>query len=378
MRRRASSWDSPLALHGGDDQIGDADPSRAGAEEQNPLFGQRRVDDLQRRRQPGEHDAGRALDVVVVAEHLVDIAVEHTDCIRPLPVLEVDAAAGEDLLHRQDEFFDELVQLLVGRRLLTQAEIERVGPERRVGRADVEEHRQQAIGRHRGARRVELQLADRDAHAVGADVAEAEDAPAGRDADEAHVPLGPVAQHLGDAALHLARDVHAARAPVDVAEGKAGIGNSRIIEDRYEARRVGHDRAVKQCLVPVRQTDQIDVALEIRRLRVEVLHHALDLPVKIFHRMRQKAFQPVSAALFGSECRTPVANGVVQQRTAPQGFRRLSLGGRDHVIPPLFQWGGSAAARAIGKTESERTPCAPWMRTPSMSAVADGPVWKQA
>jgi len=33
-------------------------------------------------------------------------------------------------------------------------------------------------------------------------------------------------------------------------------------------------------------------------------------------------------------------------------------------------------ARSIGTTDNERTPCAPWMRTPSISAVADGPVWK--
>ena len=51
-------------------------------------------------------------------------------------------------------------------------------------------------------------------------------------------------------------------------------------------------------LLPVRQTDEIDIAFKIVGLRVEVLHHALDLPVKIFHRMRQKAFQPVLAALF--------------------------------------------------------------------------------
>ena len=31
-------------------------------------------------------------------------------------------------------------------------------------------------------------------------------------------------------------------------------------------------------------------------------------------------------------------------------------------------------ARAIGSTESERTPWAPWISTPSMSAAAEGPV----
>ena len=83
-----------------------------------------------------------------------------------------------------------------------------------------------------------------------------------------------------------------------MAEGETRIGDRRVIEDRYKARRVGHHRAVEQCLVPVRQTDEIDIAFKIVGLRVEVLHHALDLPVKIFHRMRQKAFKPVLAALF--------------------------------------------------------------------------------
>src|SRR5258708_11707377 len=78
------------------------------------------------------------------------------------------------------------------------------------------------------------------------------------------------------------------------------------------------------------------------------------------------------------ERRPLVANGVFQQRNAPQGIRRPSPGGLNHVISPPFQWDGLLVARAMGRTESERTPCAPWMSTPSISAVADGPVWKQA
>ena len=285
---------------------------------------------------------------------------------------------GKILLYRLDEFLDEFVQFLVGRRLFAQTEIERIGAKRVVGRADVEQHRQQAARRHRRAGGVELQLADRDAHAVGADVAEAQDTPARGNANEAHVLLGPIAQHLGDAALHFAGYVKAARTAIDVAESEAGVGDGRVIEDRYEARRVGHHGAVEQRLVPVRQADQIDIALKIAGLRVEVLHHALDLPVQGFHRMRKQAFQPVLAALLQSERRPFVANGVIQQRKTPQAMRRLGLDGLDHGISPRFQWVWSPAARAIGRTESERTPCAPWIRTPSMSAVADGPVWKQA
>jgi ATP dependent DNA ligase domain len=43
----------------------------------------------------------------------------------------------------------------------------------------------------------------------------------------------------------------------------------------------------------------------------------------------------------------------------------LILDGEAFVFP---------SARAIGRTESERTPWAPWIRTPSISAVADGPL----
>ena len=66
------------------------------------------------------------------------------------------------------------------------------------------------------------------------------------------IPLRPVAQYLGNAALHCTREVHAARAPVDVAEGEAGIGDGRVIEDRDEPRRIGHHGPVEQRLVPVR------------------------------------------------------------------------------------------------------------------------------
>ena len=97
---RASSLREPLPLHGGDDETGDADAGRARAQEQDPLAvrGASRI--CERRRQPREGDAGRALDVVVVAERPVAVPIEQPDRVGALPVLEVDAAAREDLLDR--------------------------------------------------------------------------------------------------------------------------------------------------------------------------------------------------------------------------------------------------------------------------------------
>jgi hypothetical protein len=189
-----------------------------------------------------------------------------------------------------------------------------------------EQHRQQAVGRYRCARGIELQLADRDAHAVGADVAEAQDAPARGNANEAHLPHRPVAQHFGDAAFHLAREVHATRAAKDVAEGEAGIGDRRVIEDRDEPRRVGHDRPIEERLVAVCQPDQIYVALNIAWLRVQLLQHALDLPLEAFHRLRQKPFEPVSAALLRSE------RGILVFGRVPEQWQPPELGMRCRLI----------------------------------------------
>src|SRR5260370_36055173 len=80
------------------------------------------------------------------------------------------------------------------------------------------------------------------------------------------------------------------------------------------------------------------VGLKGSRFCLEVFDDALDLPVDILHRWRQKTFKPVSAALVQAERRSFVKNGVVQQRDTMQGIVRLGLGDLHHTISPLFQW----------------------------------------
>ena len=81
-------------------------------------------------------------------------------------------------------------------RVLAQAEVERVVEQSLVVRADIENDRQAVLRRHAGASRVERELADRDAHAAGAEIAQAEDALAVGHHDEAHVLFRPVAEDL--------------------------------------------------------------------------------------------------------------------------------------------------------------------------------------
>ena len=109
--------------------------------------------------------------------------------------------------------------------------------------------------------------------AVRAQVAKAEDAPAVGDADEPHILLRPVPQHLLDLAAACDREIHAARAAVDVAELQAGLADGRVVHDRQKPRRIGHDRPIEERLVVVEQIDEVDVAIEIGGLMAELHHH---------------------------------------------------------------------------------------------------------
>ena len=82
-------------------------------------------------------------------------------------------------------------------------------------------------------------------------------------------------------------------APVDVAEGQARLRDRRVVEDRHEAHRIGHHRAVEQRLVPVQQADQIDVPLKVGRLGFQVPHHPFNLPVQALRRRRKQTLEAV-------------------------------------------------------------------------------------
>src|ERR671934_188355 len=105
---------------------------------------------------------------------------------------------------------------------------------------------------------------------VRAEIAEPEDALAARDDDAADVALGPVAEDLAETALALDREVEATRPPEEVAELLAGLPHCRRVDDRHEAGRVGHEHAIEERLVRVLQLREIDVALEIGRLPVQL------------------------------------------------------------------------------------------------------------
>ena len=131
--------------------------------------------------------------------------------------------------------------------------------------AHVEADRQRLRGVDARRCDVERELADRDAHAARALVAEAEDALVVRHHDQAHVLVGVVGEHLAHAALVLGRDPEAARAPEDLAVLLARQPHRGRVDDRQELLEVVAEHPVEQVLVAVLQRGEADVALERRR-----------------------------------------------------------------------------------------------------------------
>src|SRR5262249_55704912 len=142
-----------------------------------------------------------------------------------------------------------------------------------------EVHRQQAVRRYAGGSSVKLELADWDANAVGAQVAQSEDSAAIRHADDAHLFDRPVAQDLLNMTLASDRQVHSTRPAVNVTELQTGFADGRVVHDGHESRRVRHDRAVEEGLVDVQQVDQVNIALQVGGLVPELLHHPAKLEV---------------------------------------------------------------------------------------------------
>ena len=113
------------------------------------------------------------------------------------------------------------------------SQVQRVVEQPGVVRADVERHRQ-AAGRVQAASGdVERDLADRDAHAVGAEVAEAENALAVGDDDQVDARQRHALEDLVDAPDVVRAEVDAAIPAGDVAQLQAGLADRRRVDDRH-------------------------------------------------------------------------------------------------------------------------------------------------
>ena len=223
LRRR-----QPFLDHRSGDQAGDAEAGASGAVEQEGLVYQTAAGDAQRGQDPRERDSGRALDVVV--EHAVagPVSLQQPESIDVAEVLELDQGPWEASGNGLHELVQQRVVGISAHPLGLDSDVERVIEEIVVVGPDIDRDRQGGRGVDPSARRVQRELPDRDAHTVGTQVSEAEDALTVGDDDDADVVDGPVGQHLGNLTTVLDREVHAAGTAEHVGELLARLPDRRV------------------------------------------------------------------------------------------------------------------------------------------------------
>jgi hypothetical protein len=269
-----------------------------------------------RRPQRRKRHGGGALDVVVEAGGAVLELLQDTERVAVAEVLELHNRPGEHRRGGHHELVDDLVVGVAAQARLLQSDVERVAAQRLVVGADVERDRQAPVGMHARARGVERQLADRDAHAVGAEIAETEDPLAVGDDDHPDGRRGPVAQHRNHPAAILRADEQPARPPPQMRVALARLPDRRRVDDRHRLGEVIGDEPVEQAFVAILQRDQIDVLLEIRRLAAEAAQRLFELLIEAEHARRQQAAQVQAVALLVRKRGALVQCRIVKERDA--------------------------------------------------------------
>jgi hypothetical protein len=220
-----------VGRHRPHDLLADADAGRPGAQHHR-LVAQPRPGGRCPRGQRGQDHGRRALDVVVEAEQLVAVALQDRQRVRGGEILPLQQHTGQFGAHGLDEPVDEIVVAGAGQSMMPPAKVHGVGQEPGVVGADVQKDRQSARRIDTTQRRVQRQLADRDAHATDALVTQAQNPLPVGDDDDVNLPPGPVTQDLPDAVTIGIGDEKATRTAVDLAEALAGQPDRRGVEDR--------------------------------------------------------------------------------------------------------------------------------------------------
>ncbi len=232
-------------------------------------------------------------------------------------ILELEQHARERLARCGDEFIHELIICCAAHTFLAQADIIGIVQQGLIVSAYIQHHRQTKLRVYPRAGGVKRELPDRNAHAVSAEIAEAQDAFAvGHDNQLDRVR--PIAQEFGDAPAIVGTDEKAARPLEDVAEPLAGEAHRRGVDQRLDFIDVVAHDAEKQRLVAVVQFVECHVFCQVVGQAAQIGQHSLDLRLHRTHMRGQKAAQSQRVALRLAEGSTLVKQRITQERETPR------------------------------------------------------------
>ena len=222
------------------------------------------------------------------------------------------------LAHGIDEGGDERVIGVAAHPLVLPADILRIVQVLAAVGADVENDRQRRRRMQPGAGGIERELADRNAHAAGALVAEAEDALAVADDDRLDAVEARIAEDAADVVLVRIAEKQAAGFAENARELLAAQPDRRRIDDRHHLFDVLRQQRVEQCLVGVLQAAQEDVFLDIAAELAEGVEPALDLVIERGDVGRQQPVQLEGIALGLGKGRALVEQRIVEELIAAE------------------------------------------------------------
>ena len=208
---------------------------------------------------------------------------------------------GQLLVHRSDELVDERVIVVVVDASVAPTQILGVVQQFDVVGAHVEHDRKSASGIYAADESVERQLADRDAHAADALVAQAQYPLPVRHHDHVDIAVRPVANHLVKTVAVRIGHEQSPWPPVDLAETLAGLTDGGGVDNRQGFGDVLAQQPVEQRLVAVLQRAQVDVLVEIVAASGELMPAMFDLLGEGLHHGRQQAQQAQPAAFVRGE-----------------------------------------------------------------------------
>ncbi len=133
---------------------------------------------------------------------------------------------------------------------------------------------------HTGACSVQRKFANGDPHALGAEIAQAKDTLAVRNADPTHVRLRPVPQHFGHTALVTNTNEEALGPAVNAAKRLTCQSNSGRIHHRHVGFRVAHQDVVEEAFVALLEIAEVDVFVDRLSKRLDVAFDTQDLHVQ--------------------------------------------------------------------------------------------------
>ena len=183
---------------------------------------------------------------------------------------------------------------------------------------------------------VEGELADGNAHAAGALIAEPEDALAVAHHDGTDAVIAPMGQDPGDAVPVGKTENEAAGLVPDLAEALAALAHGGRIDQRQHLLDIVDQELVEQGLVGILEIAQEGVFLEGRLIAAQRRQAAGRLLLQASDMRRQQAMEIEGVALLLGEGRPLVQHGLVEEIEAGEADLERPYVPR-HVLTPMLR-----------------------------------------